>query len=274
MKNILKEYSFKGVRRKKGEVFKRIPGFEDLYAVSNKGRVVSLNSGSKTVTLKRAKTYVPKKRTKNRLYGNVTLGKNYKFDVYSIDFLVYAAFKDNLSLIPAFLRESVPMEIKSLYNRAGERFVDIKGFDGMYQISNFGRVRSYRTTGGKFDFRSYIYLRPATTPGGHKHVVLSKNGVEYSIYPHRLVAEYFVTKRNKYDRYVIFKDGDHTNIRPSNLKWVPGYGPAGLTAVDIFKIRKMIKKGETYEAVAKKYKISTRLVYLIKFGKIWSHVQN
>jgi len=269
----MKKYSFKGVRRKKGEVFKEVPGFEDLYAVSNKGRVVSLRPGSKTVSLKKLTTYCVKEHTKNRLYGVVLLGRDYKFDRYSIDFLVYAAFKDNLELIDPVLRESVPAEIKSLYNRPGERFVDIDGFDGAYQVSNFGRVRSYRTCGGRVSFRNYIYLRPSTANYNYKHVVLNKDGISYDVYLHRLVAKYFVTKREKYDRRVIFKDGNPNNIRPSNLKWVPGTGPAGLVAKDIINIRKLLKKGKTGVSIAKKYNVSTVLIYLIKAGKVWFHVK-
>lgn len=107
-----------------------------------------------------------------------------------------------------------------------EQWKDIVGFEGWYQISNLGRVRSVpRVVPHKSKHGSVAYqrweskiLRPTITNQGYEMVVLSKSG-KFS-YPtvHRLVAIAFIPNpHNK--RTVNHIDGDKTNNVVSNLEW-------------------------------------------------------
>ena len=98
----------------------------------------------------------------------------------------------------------------------------IKGFEGFYEISNLGRVKSlertYKTRNNKTWHVSERFLK-ITPFNGYPAVVLSKNSVcrRYTI--HRLIAEAFIPNpENK-----PFIDHINTNTmdyRLSNLRWV------------------------------------------------------
>lgn len=61
-----------------------------------------------------------------------------------------------------------------------EEWRDIKGYEGKYQISNLGRVRSIR-------IRAYT-----EKDNGYRYVTLNKNGANHNFFIHRLVAEAFL----------------------------------------------------------------------------------
>lgn len=73
-----------------------------------------------------------------------------------------------------------------------ERWKDIIGYEGLYQISDWGRVKSlYR----KID-KSHVYntkiLKPCKDKDGYLFVYLCKNGKKKYVRIHQLVGEYFV----------------------------------------------------------------------------------
>ena len=89
-----------------------------------------------------------------------------------------------------------------------EEWRDIKGYEGLYQISNLGRVHSY-------------YKRDILEPKedkGYLRVGLYKNGKRKPYSIHRLVAEAFIPNPNNYPQ-VNHKDEDKSNNRVSNLEW-------------------------------------------------------
>jgi hypothetical protein len=92
-----------------------------------------------------------------------------------------------------------------------EEWKDIEGFEGTYQISDNGRVRSF--CGGK------PHIMKQKTHKGYALVGLSKNGKQYLKQVHRLVALAFIDNpENK--REVNHKDADKTNNTALNLEWV------------------------------------------------------
>ena len=91
----------------------------------------------------------------------------------------------------------------------GEIFREIEGFEGLYAVSNFGRIKS---------LRSNIYLRYATNNVGYAIAILSKGGKQYKFYVHRLVAKAFVPNVNGYNE-VNHIDEVKTNNASDNLEW-------------------------------------------------------
>lgn len=99
-----------------------------------------------------------------------------------------------------------------------EEWRDIKGYEGKYQISNMGRVKSLHYHRGNNE-RVLKPRYPLPPQNEYGYVVLSKNNKIQHFYVHRLVAEYFVP--NPEDKpYVNHKDGNKRNNNVENLEWV------------------------------------------------------
>ena len=100
-----------------------------------------------------------------------------------------------------------------------EEWKDIKGYEGLYQVSNLGRVKSLcRNEEGhtKSYCRKEKILKPAKTH--YLFVCLCKNGVKKNYRIHRLVAETFLPNPNGY-KEVNHKTEDKTDNSVENLEW-------------------------------------------------------
>lgn len=103
-----------------------------------------------------------------------------------------------------------------------EIWKDIKNYEGIYQVSNLGNVRSLNHIRKNGKKKSYISkgktLKPAIQNVGYKFVVLSKNGERKGYRVHRLVAETFIPNPNNYP-CINHKDECRTNNVVENLGW-------------------------------------------------------
>lgn len=89
----------------------------------------------------------------------------------------------------------------------------IKGYEGLYEVSNMGRVKSLRWPSPKI-------LSPEK-PGGYCRIQLYKNKKKIRMLVHRLVASAFIP--NPYNKpEVNHIDGDKENNKVDNLEWVTG----------------------------------------------------
>ena len=93
-----------------------------------------------------------------------------------------------------------------------EQWLDISGYEGLYQISNFGRVKS-------FYFKNPRILKPHKVKG-YSNVELYKNKKKKQCYIHRLVMENFCPIENMNVLDVNHKDEDKSNNHISNLEWM------------------------------------------------------
>ncbi len=96
-----------------------------------------------------------------------------------------------------------------------EIWKDIQGYEGLYQVSNLGNVRSLNWR--KTSTVRNLYLKPHNR--GYLQVELAKNGKTRMFTVHRLVALHFVDGYHK-DYVVNHKDENKTNNRSDNLEWV------------------------------------------------------
>lgn len=95
-----------------------------------------------------------------------------------------------------------------------EEWREIKDFEGLYQVSNFGRVRSL----GNKTHSGIHFMKNYTNSLGYVVVTLSKNGKSKPYRLHRLVAEAFLPNpENLYQ--VNHIDENKENNRVDNLEW-------------------------------------------------------
>ena len=90
-----------------------------------------------------------------------------------------------------------------------EEFRDIVGYEGLYQVSNLGNVRSKKTN-------KQLYYSSSTK--GYLRVGLFKDKKRKMFYIHRLVAQTFINNENN-KPCVNHKDCNILNNRADNLEW-------------------------------------------------------
>lgn len=103
----------------------------------------------------------------------------------------------------------------------GEIWKDIKNYEGYYQVSNFGNVRSVRRTVNCRNGKRTVYerfMKPNEMPLGYKQVGLSKECSTTRFFVHRLVAMAFIRNPNNFS-CINHKDGNPANNCADNLEW-------------------------------------------------------
>lgn len=104
-----------------------------------------------------------------------------------------------------------------------ENWKDINGWEGLYQISDHGNVKSLPR---KVKGREEIILdvlgcirKPRVGKCGYYYINLKNSGISKTVKNHRLVAQHFVDGYE--DGLVVnHKDGNKLNNHYSNLEWV------------------------------------------------------
>lgn len=105
-----------------------------------------------------------------------------------------------------------------------EKWKDIKGYEGMYQVSNTGKIRSLDRIVKDANKNRYQHLKGKelkfTDNGrGYKLVFLTKNSKRMNKYVHRLVAEAFIPNPKN------LPEINHKNLNKAdncieNLEWL------------------------------------------------------
>lgn len=91
-----------------------------------------------------------------------------------------------------------------------EIWKDVKGYEGLYQVSNLGRIRSLRN--------NYMILKLGTDQDGYNHFTPCRNGTQTTKKIHRLVAQAFIPNpKNKIQ--VNHKNGIKLDNKVTNLEW-------------------------------------------------------
>lgn len=157
----------------------------------------------------------------------------------------------------------------------------VVNFEGLYEVSNLGRVA--RVVGGKRRF-----LKPLKD-GGRASVCFSKDAVVVRRKIHRVVLEAFLGPCPD-GMECCHNNGDGLDNRLVNLRWdtklanaadrvrhgtAPigsNHGRAILTEGDIPTIRKRIAAGDKHSDIAGDYGLHFSTISAISRGRLWAHV--
>ena len=117
-----------------------------------------------------------------------------------------------------------------------EIWKDIPGYEGYYQISNLGNVKSLPRKiidrNNKIKVLSSRILKQHVNPSGHRQVTLFKNCKDNRLYVHRLVAQCFIPNPNNLP-FVNHKDQNPLNNNVGNLEWcTPAYNATYADAIE------------------------------------------
>ena len=103
-----------------------------------------------------------------------------------------------------------------------EVWKDVVGWEGIYQVSNMGRVKSlprvFMKKDGKLQPVKGTILKQVKNKKGYLHVCLSVEGFCVHRSVHQLVAMAFVDNKNNYTQ-INHRDENPANNRFDNLEW-------------------------------------------------------
>ena len=164
----------------------------------------------------------------------------------------------------------------------------IKGYEGLYEVSNTGLVRSIITTTG----RRKGLIKPHCK-NGYLAVNLHKNSKLKHFYVHRLVASAFINNPNHLTE-VNHIDCNKCNNNVENLEWCnrnynlqhsynhglkrfgEKHGGHKLTEKEVLQIiNEYVKNDKEHSlyALAKKYGVNWCTIQAIVTGRLWKHIK-
>ena len=153
----------------------------------------------------------------------------------------------------------------------------IKGYEGLYLVSSWGRVMN----------RFGKLLKPSKGTRRYFGVVLYKDKAAKSYLVHRLVAEAFIPNKGNLPQ-VNHKNGDCESNFVENLEWVSakdntlhrcrvlkrGVGSSTkaskVSEQEVFEIRSLLEQGLQQKRIAEIYCVSCDIIHNIKQGRTWA----
>jgi hypothetical protein len=172
-----------------------------------------------------------------------------------------------------------------------EIWKDIPGYEGLYQVSDVGRVRRLA---GSPKCKTTRILKPANVRGYHR-IALCEGGKPRGVEVHRLVAWAFIGPQGKL--WVNHKNGIRNDNRVENIEYgTPGYntqhaydhgfntGPRGeknrhakLTDHQVWEIRMiashMLDMVGGRRGLQQLYRVSQTTIQNVLAGTAWKHVE-
>jgi len=161
-----------------------------------------------------------------------------------------------------------------------EIWKDIIGYEGLYLVSNHGRILSYARTKKRI-------MKPSINTKGYPQVNLWKNETKSIYRVHRLVLETF---KGISDLQVNHKDGVKTNNSLENLEYctneenknhavknglvAKGFNlPITKLSIDqVVSIKQRLRNNETAWKIAKDFPVLPGTIYAIKNGLTFKYV--
>lgn len=179
-----------------------------------------------------------------------------------------------------------------------EVWKDVAGWEGLYQVSNLGRVKSlprkvpYPRGQGWYSVKGKILKPQVNAKTGYLMVNLKYGGELERKSIHRMVAELFIPNPQRLPE-VNHRDGDKTNPHVLNLEWATesdnaihayatglikivvgeAVSSAKLTEVQVLQIRELCKQsGARDELIAQSFNVSRKCIAKIRTRETWKHI--
>lgn len=159
-----------------------------------------------------------------------------------------------------------------------ELWRNIDGYKGVYQVSSFGRIRSYK-------YNSSRILKPRINRQGYLYINLCEEGKYKSFTIHRIVSKAFLGKSSL---TVNHKNGNKLNNCIENLEWISQQentnhakfnnllakgeknGKSKLSIRDVELIRYKYKNGKSMRCIGKEFSVSHNCISKIINNKSWN----
>ena len=174
-----------------------------------------------------------------------------------------------------------------------EIWKDIKGYEGLYQISNLGnvkaleKIRNWNARGKQLKSVLKEKILIPVDRNGYSYIILWKDNKIKNCRVHRLVAQAFIENpQSKLEVNHINGIKDDNSIK--NLEWVTseenrehsyrigiaGIGEKNASAkLKNYEAEEILKSNEKSIILAKKYNISLTTIYKIKNREMWKHIK-
>jgi hypothetical protein len=186
------------------------------------------------------------------------------------------------------MQQILKMKERKLRKIDDEIWVEIPYTDNRYEISNYGRLKSYC-----YDQEKGRLIKPGKIRGFNT-ATLKINGKLTQVFIHKLVAEFFVYHEKEEQTVVIHLDWNKQNNYFINLKWVTrdeSYArmherlkerrkklgkqvtSSKLKTEDVALLKSMLERGIKQKVIAKLFCISEMQVTRIKRNENWAEVQ-
>ena len=183
---------------------------------------------------------------------------------------------------------------QSIENLQNEVWKPVKGFEGFYEVSNLGQVKTVertilrKTALGKFS--EYVVKeaikKPYQNKIGYVTIAIVKENKTITTYLHRIIAEAFVERVSELDNVVNHINGIKNDNRIENLEWVTSSinnihaldtglrntrGSMSLEFVN--SVLELRKKGLINSEIANQLKTTEAIVQGITSGKTYKRLQ-
>lgn len=190
------------------------------------------------------------------------------------------------------------MDIVQLNLFDAELWLPVVGYEGLYEVSDHGNVRSLNKTFIQRSATGKIYKRPKKAKDlklgldrhGYYRISLNANGKIKNCGVHQLVLLAFVGSKPTEKHIVNHKDGNPKNNHVSNLEWVTysensqhavdtGLSPKGekcswakLTEETIRQVKLTWMSGVNQREISRRFSIDYRAIGQIIHESSWRHV--
>jgi len=213
-------------------------------------------------------------------------------------------FNEHLVIASEHIQLSYEIAISETYDikippPGHEIWRNVNGWEGIYQISSFGRIKALerffvkknsRSLGLKAVYQHEKIRSVRLNPNGYCTISFWIEGKPIHKLVHRLVALHFIDNPNNY-KQVGHLDNNPANAKWDNLEWGTqkmniqyavkcGRWHTGqknyqtkLKDSDIPKIRELLKSGLSSRKIAAQFDIDKHAILSIKNNKTWKHIK-
>lgn len=169
---------------------------------------------------------------------------------------------------------------------SGERWLPVVGYEGVYEVSDLGRVRSIDRTiqrAGRAVRVQGVMLSLKVNRSGYVYVNVSNEAKPAALLVHRLVAKAFLPNQDGLP-IVNHRDCDTQHNALGNLEWCSAehhmrhaienerFGTQRLSVVDVLEIRAAYSAGLRRTDIADAYNIGVRHVWRIGTRRAYAHL--